>query len=66
MSCIFSTLVRLGPQGLTMELPGDSQDHFFKILARVEPSFSMSFEVFGEISWPEFPKKITGVIQDFC
>ena len=38
-SSFFSLGGHLGPQGLPMELPGDSEDHFFKILGRVVHNF---------------------------
>ena len=36
--------------------PGDSEDQFFKILARFGHSFGSLFDVFGEICWPDFMK----------
>ena len=37
-----------------MELPGDSEEHFFKILARFQQNFGSFFDVFGQIFWPDF------------
>ena len=39
---LFLARAPLGPQGLLMELPGDSEDQFFKILARFGTEFAVS------------------------
>ena len=53
---VFSHSGAFRPQGPPMELPGDSEDQFFKILARFGHSFDSLFDVFGEIRWPDFLK----------
>ena len=53
-SSFFSLGGHLGPQGLPMELPGDSEEHFFKMLARFRQILCSFFYVFGQICWPNF------------
>ena len=45
-SSFFSLGGHLGPQGLPMELPGDSEEQFFKILTRFGQSFWQFFWCF--------------------
>ena len=63
-SSFFSLGGHLGPQGLPMELPGDSEEHFFKILARFRQNFGSFFDVFGQICWPDFMELLQQIV--FC
>ena len=63
-SSFFSLGGHLGPQGLPMELPGDSEEHFFKILARFRQNFGSFFDVFGQICWPDFMELLQKIV--FC
>ena len=63
-SSFFSLGGHLGPQGLPMELPGDSEEHFFKILARFRQNFGSFFDVFGQICWPDFMEMLQKIV--FC
>ena len=47
-----------------MELPGDSEEHFFKILARFRQNFGSFFDVFGQICWPDFMELLQKIV--FC